>query len=308
MCSAVVTTNIVGGLGNQLFLVANLLATSKRCGIPAVLERVPCSSSCEAPRPTYWTSLFKNIDQFGVGLPSCHAPQSTIAVPETRPVAPVWLDPRRRCTYNMIGFFQSEGFFMDFPVISDVVPLDLTQCVRQLMKANYGADDAHTVALHVRRGDYLRMTDVFEQLPIEYYDAAVRQLIGGLLCSHVTTSATAALPPIRLLVFCDDDRYGRTVTGFLSAKYPGIEAYLVSERDEKVPLSITEGEAPPREVVELLMMTECNDVVMANSSFSWWGAYLNRKGLRRVVAPLKWFVKDPYPASNHLYCADWLLV
>ena len=77
------------------------------------------------------------------------------------------------------------------------------------------------------------------------------------------------------------------------------------------------GEAPPpaddllgvpREVLELLMMAHCNDVVAANSSFSWWGAYLNQQPLRRCVAPSKWFKKETFPQAQRLYPQGWLLI
>lgn len=325
--------------------MANLLATSHRTGIPAFVEAAPLSSSAEAPRPTYWDSVFRDLHQHGVqtcvpGASTSFAPMKTVTVPETRPVRKVQLDASQPCVYNMIGFFQSDAFFDDFAIIATVIPSALWRHARAHLFRCYSADACHTVALHVRRGDYTRFADIFEQLDVvSYYDVAVRQLLGGFLlhqpgphaasplADHLVVPAggdahaaapvsSSSCPPLHLLVFCDEERFGQTVAGFFRAKYGSrgaLRVSLVSPAAESssaaaVPSASSVEASMPREVLELLMMAQCNDVVMANSTFSWWAAYLNRSPLHRVVAPSRWFVKDPYPASNHLYCPGWMLV
>lgn len=329
--TAALTTNLVGGLGNQLFLVANLLATARRNGLPAFLPRQPWSSSSEAPRPTYWTSVFARLEEYGVSSsppPSVRA-EEEVLVPERRPVAPIVLDHTRPgVCYNMVGFFQSETFFRDHPVIQDVIPVTLRQRAERHLARCYcgggGGDDdgiglsrpSHTVGLHVRRGDYTRMRDVFEELDVFYYDAALRQLLGSfLLAPGAGPSAVGGPAPVTVLVFCEDDHVGDHFVGYLRTKYRGLAVQLVHPRNEESqnPVAVENvGEdgagVPPREVLELLMLSRCNDVVMANSTFSWWAAYLNRNPLHRVVAPSRWFVKDPYPSMAHLYCKDWMLL
>lgn len=327
--AALLTTNVVGGLGNQLFLIANLLATTRRTGIPAFVEPAAFSSSAEAPRPTYWTSLFRELDQHGIQLTSTLTSSSALPVvnvPEMRPVRKIELDPQRACVYKMIGFFQSATFFDDYPVLlRGAIPADLWRVAHGHLRRHYRSDMCHTVALHVRRGDYTRFRDIFEQLEVDYYDTAVRQLLGGLLSqqaqrasqqSFETPSAGLSSPTLHLLLFCDELRVAQTMAGYFRVKYRGLRVSVVSpelEEGEGHAFGI-EGRdtltsaALPREVLELLMMAQCNDVVMANSTFSWWGAYFNHVPLRRVIAPSKWFVKDPYPASNHLYCPGWMLI
>ncbi|KPA73150.1 putative mitochondrial hypothetical protein [Leptomonas pyrrhocoris] len=331
--AALLTTNVVGGLGNQLFLLANLLATSRRSGIPAFVEPVAFSSSAAAPRPTYWSSVFRELEQHGVRLTSRSRASSPalplVNVPEMRPVHKIELDAKRACLYNMVGFFQCEEFFNDYPVLRSVVPAELWKAAQHHLRRHYRSDACHTVALHVRRGDYADFRDIFEQLEVEYYDAAVRQLLGGLLYRQqhqpyvqrpAIESATPPSPSLHLLLFCDDVRVAQTMAGYFSVKYKGLNVSVVSpeleakrNNSEDAVYASSPSPSPssalmPRDVLELLMMAQCNDVVMANSTFSWWGAYFNRVPLRRVVAPSRWFVKDPYPASNHLYCPGWMLI
>jgi hypothetical protein len=333
--AALLTTNVVGGLGNQLFLMANLLATSRRTGIPAFVEPVAVSSSAEAPRPTYWDSMFRDLGRHGVRVTPTPVPPSAIpvvGVPEMRPVRKIELDAHRACVYNMIGFFQCEEFFNDHPLLLSAIPADLWKAAKLHLRYYYGGDVCHTVALHIRRGDYTRFRDIFEQLEVDYYDAAVRQLFGGLLYCQPkrplpihASPLSAALPPLHVLLFCDELRVGQTMAGYFRVKYKGLRVSVVSpvlegpsegasssnggeERRLHTQTPETNSSALPRDVLELLMMAQCNDVVMANSTFSWWGAYLNHVPLRRVIAPSRWFVKDPYPASNHLYCSGWMLL
>ena len=62
--------------------------------------------------------------------------------------------------------------------------------------------------------------------------------------------------------------------------------------------------------VDLCLMTMCNDFIIANSSFSWWGAWLSTNKDKRVIAPSKWF-GPPLNVQNDtkdLYCKGWELV
>ncbi|KAG8340848.1 hypothetical protein TRVL_08325 [Trypanosoma vivax] len=299
------TTNLVGGLGNQLFLIANLLATAKRNDVTPVLPRATFSSSNEQPRPVYWTSIFSQLDAFGVEreLPSGIG---EVIVPEHRPATGVKVDGSAQCVYNMVGFFQSEIFFADYPIVREIIPPQLREAGMKHLHEQYGGGSlpgaTHYVGLHVRRGDYLRLRDVFEILEVGYYDAAMRQLLG-----HALHQQTLGHRSVHVLIFCEEERDGKTLVGYFRSKYAGLEVSLVSP---SVAVSLPSEDAAqlPREVLDLMMLSHCDDVVMANSSWSWWAAYLNNRPLRRVVAPSRWFRQFPYPQSNHLYCSDWMLL
>ncbi|KAH9577711.1 Glycosyl transferase [Trypanosoma melophagium] len=301
---AYLTTNLVGGLGNQLFLIANLLATAKRNNISAVVRRLNWSSSNEQPRPVYWNSIFADLETYGVG---CDVPSNIpeVILPEKRPVAPVTVDTSVQCVYNMVGFFQSEVFFADYPLIRDIVPSRLREAAVKHLHDNYSSSsNMQLVGLHIRHGDYLRLRDVFEILEVDYYDTAVRQLLG-----HSLQLQSVGVPNVHLLVFCEEERYGATVVGYFRSKYAGLKVSLVSAGSERVPFACSSNNSQmPREVLELLMLSNCDDVVMANSTWSWWAAYLNNRPLRRVIAPSRWFVQHPYPQSNHIYCKNWMLL
>lgn len=321
MSSSIITTNLVGGLGNQLFLVANLLATAQRHHMIPYLPLLPVSSSCEAPRPTYWSSIFQRLhSDFGVlsELPddavSSVVPWRTI--PESRPLRPI---PRpslheeaRRCYYQLVGFFQAEVMFSDFPIVKDVVPLQLhEQAMRALQSGYQQHGEEHLIGMHIRRGDYTRMTDTFSFLRIEeYYDRALQQLLG----SNLFTTA-ARQKRHHLVLFCEDEREGAAARAFFQSKYTSLPVSHVTQKGTEAALQYRGHGEPglssqdcPQEVLELLMLAHCDDVVMANSTFSWWGAYLNESPGLRVVAPSEWYTKGSFSSYAHLYRDQWLVL
>ncbi len=124
------------------------------------------------------------------------------------------------------------------------------------------------VSLHIRRGDYLKAHHYHTDLSqTDYYQKAV-----------------TFFPEDTFLVFCKDnqgedidteDRYW--CDKFLERLIPG--------RYEFVPFSNSETE-------DLNLMASCKHNIMANSTFSWWAAYLNPNKNKKVICPKKWFVDD----------------
>jgi hypothetical protein len=305
-----ITTNIVGGLGNQMFQVANLIATAQRNGLQPYLERAAWSDSCEASRPTYWDSALADVSHIPevTALQTQHTsfdPTNAVVIPERRPAEPITgLDPNGH--FRLIGFFQSDVYFEDAAaqLRAAFTPQHcLAAAADKFGKLVPNHDTQHTVALHVRRGDYLRMTDVFETLSHTYYLDALGTLFGRQL---LTYPRAGRVRPIHCLVFSEDAAYAKTLCGVISTMYPAMECTFVDGAPQGAPPSAA-IDSVPSEVTDMLLMSLCNDVVLANSSYGWWGAYLNSSPMSRVVAPATWFVQDPFPTMPQLYCDGWII-
>ncbi len=152
---------------------------------------------------------------------------------------------------DMFGVFQSPKYFAGYEEL-------IRQYLRPSAKLRHAIDSRFpqllskpTVALHVRRGDYVGLAHGFVNLPVEYYRAAMRLFPSD---SH-------------FVAFSDDPAWCRE-----AFKNDGVEV-----------MSGNPGYA------DLYLMASCRHQIIANSSFSWWAAYLNPNPQKRVVAPAKWF-------------------
>jgi hypothetical protein len=149
----------------------------------------------------------------------------------------------------LIGYWQSEQYFS---AVADTLRAEL---------APAGEPDHGSVALHVRRGDYVRVQstrDFHGLLPLDYYKAALEYV-------------TERVPDARVLAFSDEPEW--------------VREHLLPEH----PISVADtGDAHE----DFRLMSSCAHHVIANSSFSWWGAWLGERPGSIVVAPRRWFADE----------------
>lgn len=144
---------------------------------------------------------------------------------------------------------------------------DLTNRIHQTSTA---------VSLHIRRGDYLHPSERHAVLPLSYYHGAIR-----------TMQERFSKPTF--FVFSDDIAYARE-------HLPrNIELVFVDHNDS---LSAHE---------DLRLMSQCHHHIIANSTMSWWGAWLNPSLQKTVLAPIHWRVGGA-TESPDLLPREWLLL
>jgi hypothetical protein len=142
--------------------------------------------------------------------------------------------------------------------------------------------NCESVSVHVRRGDYV--TDpaanrVHGTCGSEYYERAAE-----LLCEQVTSP--------RFFVFSDDPEAARR-----ELRMPG-------------PAEFIDGNVGQRDWEDLRLMTSCRHHIIANSTFSWWGAWLAHHDEQVVAAPHAWFRPGAKPGHcvRDLIPQSWMLV
>jgi len=172
------------------------------------------------------------------------------------------------------GYWQSERYFAD---IADQVRTDLAfttplDAPNADMAARI-ADSANPVALHVRRGDYIA-TGAYAAMTPDYYRSAARYI-----------ADTTGTDPT-CFVFSNDPVWARDNLAL------GFETVVVDLNDE------TTGH------FDLHLQTRCAHNVIANSTFSWWAAWLNPSPDKIVVAPKTWFT-DPKLSNPDLIPESW---
>lgn len=171
----------------------------------------------------------------------------------------------------LIGFFQSEKYFEKHRnEILEVLNFKYIEGKAPLDKFEFGKK--RYTSIHVRKGDYTNLHTYYYQLTKEYYDTAI----------EILKDKTD-----EFLVFSDD-----------------IEACKVMFSDLKN-VRFIENE---KDYIELYLMTLCDNNIVANSSFSWWGAWLNKNENKIVVGPSQWFGPSISHSSGDVIPEKWLKI
>ena len=120
-------------------------------------------------------------------------------------------------------------------------------------------------SVHIRRGDYLNLQNYHLILPKEYYEEAIKTFEGNFI------------------FFSDDIEW-------VKENFKGDNIFYSETNDE---------------LMDLTLMSICDNNIIANSSFSWWGAYLNKNENKRVIAPKNWFGPNGPKDINDIYPKNW---
>lgn len=168
------------------------------------------------------------------------------------------------------GYWQSESYFSG---IRDLLLRELTPSIsfgpacKDLLQQ---AQNLESVAVHIRRGDYIsntRASAMHGVLPLSYYLKTLNYVADRIHKPH-------------FFIFSDDLQWVK--------KHLNLENY---------PHTYVESLRLHSAVFELELMRNCRHHIIANSSFSWWGAWLSNSPEQIVIAPKHWFVNAPAPVG-----------
>lgn len=172
----------------------------------------------------------------------------------------------------LTGYFQSEKYFADIEEevrqafrfserIWEGIP---TQLLERIRSYEQQIKTAMAVSVHIRRGDYLQNEEAYGGICTEqYYKTAIE---------YVRKRQQDA----SFFVFTNDPDYAG-------------EWILKNFGQEKERFVLIEGTQEENGYLDLYLMSLCRHHILANSSFSWWGAYLNPSREKMVIVPHKWF-------------------
>jgi hypothetical protein len=180
------------------------------------------------------------------------------------------------------GYFQSPRYFDGVePLLRERFQLKAPLTKRAACWAEKIAASPCSVSLHMRRGDYLTAvaSAVHSALDKSYYDRAV-----ALIHDFVGHEAD-------FFLFSDEP-------DFIAQAFSGLPRAHVVRSD------------PSASWEDMFLMARCRHHIIANSSYSWWGAWLNPAKDKRVIAPARWFTPEKLATCNvlDLYPDDWILL
>lgn len=289
-----VITNLIGGLGNQMFQYAAGRALSLERGVPLHLDisgflNYELHQGFELQRIfNCTTNIARQAD-----VREILGWQSSPVV--RRVVSRLGLVALRRKGWLMephfhywegiknapsdcylAGYWQSDKYFSKFATqIRDDFSfrLALNHINTELFKQ---IDRTNAVSLHVRRGDYVhskKNASVYQQCSLDYYNGAIKYIEARVDNPH-------------FFIFSDDINWVKTNMEL------GAQCQYVEHNNGTESYN------------DMRLMSRCKHHIIANSSFSWWGAWLNSSIEKIVVAPKKWFAKEGNSAD--LIPKEWV--
>lgn len=278
-----VIIKIMGGLGNQLFQYATARNISIKHKMPLKLDtnfyNIPEYNGIfrlnkfntirdEANRyeidllinensPSLYSKISKKLNIVSRYNKTTHILEGNHGLKDKR---------ISKCDGNVYleGWFQHEQYFKD---IRTILLKEIT-LINGLCETNQkileSIKNCESVSLHIRRGDYLN-NEYFSELPVQYYYTAIRYIL-----KKVTN-------PI-LFIFSDDIPWAKSNLSFeIPMQFMDINSKRISNYHTRY------------DYEDLILMKNCKHNIIANSSFSWWAAWLNENPNKVIIAPQKWY-------------------
>lgn len=179
--------------------------------------------------------------------------------------------PNYKSDLLLNGYFQSEKYFNDFD--SEIRNLFMSYEIEIGEELKSILDNENTCSIHVRRGDFLKHPNHHPVQNMNYFLKAIKQMPKDSV----------------FLIFSDDIEWCKQNFPDLPEKFKFIKGY--------------------KDYEDLYIMSKCKNNIICNSTFSWWGAWLNNNPDKLVIAPKNWF--GPAYAgynTNDLYCENWVKI
>lgn len=283
-----ITVRIFGGLGNQMFQYAAGRALAEKNNVPLKLDISFFKSYKERKFMLNKFNISRDItvsDRRGVfNSKVARKIMSIVKFPKWyyRNYSTVFDERFFDLPENVYidGYFQSEKYFADIEDIlrNEFVPaFEVSNDFKTWKKK---IQESNSVSIHVRRGDYLlkKNIEIHGILGVDYYKNAVSEM-------------EEQIENPQFYIFSDDEKWCReNIVPFTK------NGYVINIKSEN------------RDVEELILMSACKHNVVANSSYSWWGAWLNKNENALIVAPKNWVSDEKNNETCDLLLPKWFKI
>lgn len=288
----IVTCFLMGGLGNQLFQIFTALAYGVRTKRKVIF---PYSKQLTMgiPRSTYWDSFLLSLrpmtsknsnngytNEKLMGIDVIYREENDFTYKEIP-------DIKQFDEILLYGYFQSPKFFenekssiysiIGIPEIKEKIKIEFPQ---------YSNDDVITVSMHFRLGDYKEKQNFHPIMKYEYYENSLMHLL--LNCNFHKK--------VNVLYFCekeDNDIVNKSIkklkTVFHDFDFVKVDDNIIDWK-------------------QMIIMSNCNHNIIANSSFSWWGAYFNFNSNKVICYPSVWYGPSATFTNKDMFPDDWIMI
>ena len=158
----------------------------------------------------------------------------------------------------LVGCWQSEKYFEAIKEqVRNAFTFKQIELSEEMHKYKNAMQNSNSVSVHVRRGDYLDVDEVYGGICTEeYYEQAMKKM-------------REEMPDCHFFIFTNDISW--------------VKKHMADSN-----VTVVEGNDEDAGYIDMYLMTQCKHYILANSSFSWWGCYLSNSKDKKVIAPKIW--------------------
>jgi len=281
-----ITCNLMGGLGNQIFQIFTTISYAIRSRNQFKFKNLnQLGGGSTTIRYTFWNTFFANLRPFLItelpdkihiirekGFPYNELSHLELILNED---------------IYLYGYFQSYKYFHnEYSMICRLIGLDKLK-EKLLDKLQLNKNDLEKyISMHFRIGDYKKVQEFHPLATYEFYERSLE---------HIQNSNVPS-EKLNILYFCEDVDIEdvSSIINRLQIKFPDYNF----ERGEK---DLADWE-------QMLYMSLCHHNIIANSSFSWWGAYFNSWEKKIVCYPSVWFGEVAKNDTTDLCPSEWVKI
>ena len=256
----------MGGLGNQLFQIFTTISYSIEINNQFKFLNVKTLGSGKTTiRYTFWETLLYKLKPYLIEI----IPQPIYIIRENNFKYNKLIFDKNYKNIMIYGYFQSYKYFKNnYEIIYNLLSLEL---IKEKILNDYNEDLKFTISMHFRIGDYKNIQHIHPIMQNSYYINCLNYMKNKLNLKNQYT----------IIYFCEETDMTNVLNciNYLEKEFYFFKFKFVNKnRNRKL-----------EDWEQLILMSCCNHNIIANSTFSWWGAYLNNKTDKIVCYPELWF-------------------
>ncbi len=269
----IVSVNIMGGLGNQLFQACSAYAYARKMNVPFLLEKKVTNDK----RPLYFDTVLRNFQPFLVSqLPPHLETWNEHSATKYTDIGPLHLPGK-----YLTGYLQSSKYFQNDTIQQEMKallkPVEKDSQALQMKYSYLLANAERVVVVHSRQTDYVTFSSFHGPLQGEYYTEAIKRILERI--------------PNPIFLFCgDDNQFWNTISDSISEAYKH-EWYVLSNETD---------------IVTFYLLQRFQNFIMSNSTFIWWCVWLSNA--KTVFVPKKWFGPTGPSEYEDIYEPSWIRI
>ena len=281
-----ITCNLMGGLGNQIFQIFATISYAIKSRNQFKFPKLhTLGGGATTLRYTFWETFFVNLKPFLV----TEFPPVQVIKENGFTYKPLSVIEMVNKNIMINGYFQSYKYFQEnYAIIYRLLNIDKMKN-DLLNNLNFSSPEylnlENTVSMHFRIGDYKKFPDVH---PLATYDFYERSLL------HIKNSNP--YKEFNILYFCEDDDIDEVLV-------------TINKLSDKFQMyNFKRGLNSLQDWQQMILMSCCHHNIIANSSFSWWSAYLNSHYDKIVCYPSVWFGAVVNNDTTDLCPQNWIKI